>query len=176
MNFLTFRSGFKNKLIFNKHIFLCQIGKNGLTMKNSKKEGDLKTPRGQWKIKRIFINPKFLKYFNLKKFLRNKLVIIKKNHIWCDDPKSHFYNKFIDKNKINFNFSHERLIRNDNVYNFFLEIDYNQNPIIKGKGSAIFIHASFDDRRSTKGCLAIDKNHLIFLINNLKRTNYLKII
>ena len=85
------------------------------------------------------------------------MVIIKKNHIWCDDPKSNFYNKFIDKNKINFNFSHERLIRNDNVYNFFLEIDYNQNPIIKGKGSAIFIHASFDDRRSTKGCLAIDK-------------------
>ena len=68
------------------------------------------------------------------------------------------------------------MIRNDNVYNFFLEIDYNQNPIIKGKGSAIFIHASFDDRRSTKGCLAIDKNHLIFLINNLKRKNYLKII
>ena len=83
------------------------------------------------------------------------------------------YNKLV-KNK-NFNFSHEKLYRNDNIYDIILELNQNQNPSIRNKGSAIFIHCSFGDLRPTLGCVALKKNNLKFLINNLQKQNYIYI-
>ena len=57
----------------------------------------------------------------------------------------------------------------------FIEIKHNQKPIIKNKGSAIFIHCSFNDLRSTLGCITLKKNILRFLINNLQKKNYIYI-
>ena len=48
-------------------------------------------------------------------------------------------------------------------------------PIIPNKGSAIFIHCSFDDLRNTYGCVALKKNNLEFIINNLQKLNYIYI-
>ena len=58
---------------------------------------------------------------------------------------------------------------------FIIEIEYNNYPIIKGKGSAIFMHCIGKKRDSTLGCIGLNKNNLIFLINNLKRINYIRI-
>ena len=54
---------------------------------------------------------------------------------WCDDVNSKYYNKQI---KINKKISHEKLHRKDNLYDIVVVLNYNINPIIKGKGSAIF--------------------------------------
>ena len=56
---------------------------------------------------------------------------------WCDDPKSKNYNKLIS---LPCNFSHEKLYRKDNIYDLILVLNYNFKPIVKNKGSAIFIH------------------------------------
>ena len=56
---------------------------------------------------------------------------------WCDDSKSKKYNKLIS---IPFNYNYEKLFKKDNTYDIILVLDYNMNPIIKSKGSAIFIH------------------------------------
>lgn len=58
---------------------------------------------------------------------------------WCDDPKSNKYNQLI---KIPTKYHHEKLHRDDKLYDIILILDYNMNPIIKGKGSAIFLHLS----------------------------------
>ena len=73
------------------------------------------------------------------------------------------------------NFRFEELFRDDNVYDYFIDLNYNRKPIIKGKGSAIFIHSSFDDLRPTNGCIALSKKNLKFLINNLQKINYIYI-
>ena len=64
---------------------------------------------------------------------------IKKNMGWCDDINSYEYNKAI---AFPFEYSAERLYRNDDIYDIICIIEYNSNPVIKGKGSAIFIHVA----------------------------------
>ena len=58
---------------------------------------------------------------------------------WCDDPKSKKYNQLI---KLPSKFSYEKLYRKDNIYDLVLPIDFNTKKIIRGKGSAIFIHVA----------------------------------
>ena len=91
---------------------------------------------------------------------------------WCDDPNSRQYNKLI---KLPFNYNFEKLYRKENTYDIILVLTYNMKPIIKNKGSAIFIHCSFEDFRSTSGCIALKKRDLIFLIKNLKSDVYIRI-
>ena len=105
-----------------------------------------------------------------------KLNKITKSCGWCDDIESKNYNKYLNINnlpspKIGF----EKLWREDNAYDIVIQISHNTNPTIKNKGSAIFIHCSFEDFRSTAGCLALKKRDLIFLIKNLKSDVYILI-
>ena len=40
-------------------------------------------------------------------------------------------------------------------------INYNTDPVIPGKGSAIFLHVCKDDFAATEGCIAVEKKVLI---------------
>jgi L,D-peptidoglycan transpeptidase YkuD (ErfK/YbiS/YcfS/YnhG family) len=42
-------------------------------------------------------------------------------------------------------------------------------PIIKNKGSAIFIHVANKNYKKTAGCIALKKTHLIKLISKIKK-------
>ena len=75
----------------------------------------------------------------------------------------------------NFYYSHEKLFRCDDVYDIILQLNHNQNPTILNRGSAIFVHCSFNDLRNTNGCIALKKNNLKFIINNLQKINYIYI-
>ena len=100
------------------------------------------------------------------KILKYLKIIIKKNTGWCDDPKSQKYNKLIN---LPFNYSYEKLFIKENIYDIILVLNYNMSPIKRNKGSAIFIHVASKYLKSTKGCIAIKKNKLIKLIQNLKK-------
>jgi L,D-peptidoglycan transpeptidase YkuD (ErfK/YbiS/YcfS/YnhG family) len=91
---------------------------------------------------------------------------------WCDDPKSRNYNKQI---KLPSKFSHEKLYRKDSLYDLVLVLNYNTNPIIKSKGSAIFLHIANDSYKRTKGCIALKKKHLVLLISKIKKNIKIKI-
>ena len=73
------------------------------------------------------------------------------------------------------NTTYERLWRKDNVYDIIIVTSHNVKPIIKNKGSAIFIHCSFSDDRNTGGCIALKKKDLVFLIKNLRHKTFIKI-
>ncbi|MDA8687643.1 L,D-transpeptidase family protein [bacterium] len=159
-----------------KKIFPCQVGQSGFKIYTKKKEGDNATPIGKWKLKSIFYRSDKL----FKPTIKNKSLKINKitkECGWCDDPKSYYYNRYINvkKNsylkKINF----EKLWRDDQAYDLVIETSHNTSPIIKGKGSAIFIHCSFSDFGETAGCVALTKKDLIFLIKNISREVYLEI-
>ncbi len=146
--------------------FRCALGKAGV--KKKEKEGDNITPKGIFKITKIYYREDKIK--NITSVL--KKIKIKKNMGWCDDPNSQLYNQQITlPNK----YSHEKLYRNDNLYDLILVLNYNSNPIIKNKGSAIFIHIAKNSYKKTKGCIALKKVHLIELISKIKKNTKVKI-
>ena len=146
--------------------FRCALGKAGVKKKTM--EGDSITPKGIFKIIKIYYrSDKIKKIETLIK--KNK---IKKNMGWCDDPKSRSYNQQI---KLPTKYSHEKLYRNDNLYDLIAVLNYNINPIIKNKGSAIFLHIAKNSYQKTKGCIALKREHLIEIISQIKKNTKIKI-
>jgi L,D-peptidoglycan transpeptidase YkuD (ErfK/YbiS/YcfS/YnhG family) len=146
--------------------FRCALGKGGVKKKII--EGDNITPKGIFKIIKIYYRPDKIR--KIKTLI--KKIKIKKNMGWCDDPNSDFYNKQI---KLPTKLSHEKLYRNDNLYDLIAVLNYNTNPIIKNKGSAIFMHIGKDSYKKTKGCIALKKEHLIMIISKIKKNTKIKI-
>ena len=154
-------------LLFKKLKFKCSLGKNGVT--KNKVEGDKCTPSGIYRLKQVFYRADRINKIttNLKK------IKIKKNMGWCDDPSSKRYNRLI---KIPYKFSHEKLYRKDHIYDIVVILNYNMNPVVKKRGSAIFIHITKKNYLKTLGCIALKKNDLLEILNKVKKDNIIKII
>jgi L,D-peptidoglycan transpeptidase YkuD (ErfK/YbiS/YcfS/YnhG family) len=144
------------------------IGQSGLT--NNKIEGDGKTPIGTFQLSnKIYYRADKITFAKKNEYL--KYIPIKENFGWCDDSKSKKYNQLIDIRKNKSCKSFENLYRSDNLYDIIIPIEYNVNPAIPGKGSAIFIHLQKDFDKSTAGCISFEKKDLIKLIEELGRKN-----
>ena len=156
----------KNYLTYNNYKVKCALGKRGIG--NKRREGDFITPKGNFKIKYILYRKDRIKRIQSK----IKKIIIKKNMGWCDDPLSKNYNKLI---KIPSEYNYEKLYKKDNVYDIILVLNYNMNPVVKNKGSAIFIHVTKANYKKTEGCVAIKKIHLLKIIKELKNNTKIKI-
>ena len=133
-----------------------------------KKEGDLINPKGLFKIK--FILYRKDRIFNLK--TKIKKMAIKKNMGWCDDPRSIYYNKLIN---LPFKYSAEKLYRTENTYDIIFVLNYNMRPIIKNKGSAIFIHIAKNNFKKTAGCVAIKKTSMKKIASIIDKKTLVKI-
>jgi L,D-peptidoglycan transpeptidase YkuD (ErfK/YbiS/YcfS/YnhG family) len=146
--------------------FRCALGKGGI--KQKEREGDFITPKGKFKLIKIYYSSDRIKKISstLKK------IKIKKNMGWCDDVSSNYYNKQI---KINKKITHEKLHRKDSLYDIIVVLNYNLNPIIKGKGSAIFLHVAKKNYNKTQGCIALKKNELLSLISKIKKNTQIRI-
>jgi L,D-peptidoglycan transpeptidase YkuD (ErfK/YbiS/YcfS/YnhG family) len=158
----------KNKfLVIDNYRIKYAAGKRGIGEK--RKEGDLITPIGKYKIKYILYRKD-----RVKKLLTSfKKIIITKKMGWCDDPKSKMYNKMI---KYPINYNTEKLYRKDNIYDIILVLNYNMNPVKKKKGSAIFIHVAKKNYKKTEGCIAVKKNHLLKIIKKLNKESRVEIV
>ena len=157
----------KNGFLTNENLKIkCSIGYNGLS--SNKFEGDGCTPIGHFTITKILYRPDKI---NDCEFILDSEVI-KKLDGWCDDINSDLYNQ-----KIEFPFgpSAEHLYRNDDLYDLVCIIDYNLNPIIRGKGSAIFLHIASDDFSPTQGCVAIKKDELLQIATKLDKNSTINI-
>ena len=143
----------------------CTLGKAGIGIK--KKEGDNITPKGTYKIINIFYRKDRIKKISSK----FQLIGITKKIGWCDDPRSEYYNQLI---KLPTEYSHEKFFRKDNIYDLVLVLNYNMKPIIKNKGSAIFIHVAKKNKK-TAGCIALSKMDLITLIKKIDKKTKIKI-
>jgi L,D-peptidoglycan transpeptidase YkuD (ErfK/YbiS/YcfS/YnhG family) len=154
-------------LSFKNLKFRCALGKAGIGKKN--KEGDSITPKGIFKLVKVFYRADKIK--NLKTSL--KKIKIKKNMGWCDDPKSKYYNKQIT---LPSNFRYEKLYRRDRIYDLVVVLNYNLNPIIQNKGSAIFIHVAKKTFKKTEGCIALNKENLINLLSTIRKNTKIKIV
>ena len=160
-------------IIIKKHFLLyrgykskCSIGKSGITC--LKKEGDLATPRGIFKLGLLYYRKDRNKIIKCK----IKKRILKKNMGWCDDSRSNKYNKEII---FPFKYGAERLYKKNNIYDFFINIKYNCKPTIKGKGSAIFLHLTNKKYKPTKGCVAVTKEDFLKILPLINKNTKISI-
>jgi len=150
----------KHLLLYKGYKLKCCIGKSGF--KKNKKEGDLSTPRGLFKLGKLYYRKDRIKKLNSK--LKKR--IIKKNMGWCNDIRSKKYNQEIC---FPFKYGYEKLYRKDKIYDIFINIKYNYLPIIKGKGSAIFLHLSKKNYKATSGCVALAKKDFLKILPSINR-------
>ena len=156
----------KHLLSYRSYKLKCSIGKCGIT--NSKKEGDLATPKGVFGLGLLYFREDRNQYFKTK--LKKR--VIKKNMGWCDDVKSKKYNKEI---YYPFKYKAEKLYRKDKIYDIFLNIKYNQSPAVKGKGSAIFLHLTDKNYKPTRGCVAIQKKDFLKILPLINKNTKISI-
>ena len=158
----------KNKytLELNEFKFRCCIGKNGST--KNKLEGDNKTPKGLFKLGRLFYRKDRIH----KPKTNLKCSDIKRNFRWCDDPNDKKnYNKLITKKSF---IKSENLFRKDYKYDLLLVIKYNTVKRVPGKGSAIFIHLT-KKYQPTAGCIALCKKDFLILLKIINKKTRIKI-
>ena len=158
----------KNKeyLIVDEFRFKCSIGKNGLKFK--KKEGDKYTPKGIFKIGKVYYRPDRVN----KPETRLPLKKITKRMAWCDDPYNKKYNKEVLLNKY---IKSEKLYRKSSSYDILIVIEYNTKKTRPFRGSAIFIHIT-KNYKPTLGCIALKKNDLLVLLKIIKPGAKIRII
>ena len=154
----------KNTLIIDDFKFRCCVGKNGIN--SNKNEGDFSTPRGLFKLKKLYFRKDRV---GIPESKINKKMITK-NMAWCDDPKNKKYNEEIKSFKSNLK---ESLYRTDHKYDYIISMSHNEKKV-PGKGSAIFIHLT-KDYKSTAGCIAIQKKNFQILLKLIDKKTKIKI-
>ncbi|MAJ24393.1 MAG: transpeptidase [Rickettsiales bacterium] len=154
------------ELYYKNQIYKCALGKNGIS--ENKKEGDGCTPAGTFSLGSLYFRRDRINNIDSN----FKAIPIKSNMFWSDHSPSKYYNQLINFRDI----SCEQLFKENNTYDIFLVINYNYNPILKGKGSAIFMHIAKENLTPTAGCVALKKNCLINLLKQLNINDKIKIL
>lgn len=72
--------------------------------------------------------------------------------------------------------SHERMWRDDRLYDVVLDLDWNRGPIRKGRGSAIFLHLAKPGFEPTQGCVAVDPRAIRRLLQRIGPRTRVEII
>jgi L,D-peptidoglycan transpeptidase YkuD (ErfK/YbiS/YcfS/YnhG family) len=132
------------------------IGKNGFALPREKREGDGKSPTGIFRLGKLFSYEK-----QLNTLMENQQTTAEDK--WIDDPKSDQYNTYV-KGATDAK-SYENLLLKNDAYKYCTVIEYNTNPIVKGKGSAIFFHLGVKEPYFTAGCVAIDENNMKSIVS-----------
>lgn len=135
----------------------CALGRGGIG--TDKAEGDGKTPAGCFALREIFYRADRLAAPESGLPIR----IIRPHDGWCDDPAHPDYNRHVTLPHPG---RHERLWREDAVYDLLAVLGYNDAPVMAGAGSAIFLHAARPDFAPTEGCVALAPEILADLLRS----------
>lgn len=131
------------------------IGKKGFALPGKKLEGDGKSPTGIFKLGKLFSYEKqdHLLFENQQTSIEDK---------WIDDINSPHYNSHIRGYTEAKSF--ENLLLYNDSYKYCIVIEYNTNPVVKKKGSAIFLHLALKDHHYTLGCVAIQEKYMKIVV------------
>ena len=134
------------------------LGRAGI--KANKREGDGSTPRGRFRLKRL--------WWRADRHPRPATLLpvrrIALDDGWCENPADRHYNMPV---KVPPGATADRLARTDQLYDFIIEIDHNTRPRVAGRGSAVFIHIARPGFAPTAGCVALTLPSLRRLIARL---------
>ena len=131
----------------------CALGKGGVLPSAIKREGDGASPIGIWPVRRVWYRPDK----GPAPETGIPVIALRPGDGWCDAPGHPQYNRWV---ALPFPDSHERLWREDDVYDLIVELGYNDDPPVAGRGSAIFMHVARPGGQPTEGCLALPESDL----------------
>ncbi|WP_422369327.1 L,D-transpeptidase family protein [Pelagibius sp.] len=145
----------------------CAVGRSGLAA--DKREGDGATPIGTWALRRLL--------FRGDRLDRPPTGLpsqaIARNDGWCDAPEDPAYNQQVE---LPYAASHEELWRDDGIYDLIVVLGHNDDPVIPGLGSAIFLHLARDGFSGTEGCVALERANLITLLAEAKPGDAVRVL
>jgi len=145
----------------------CVVGAGGV--REDKVEGDGATPVGDFPLRHVYFRNDRLVLPSVRLPARP----ISEHDGWCDDPRSPAYNRLV---RIPNDWSHEKMWREDRLYDLVVVVGYNDDPPEGEWGSAIFLHIARDDMSPTHGCVAFARNDLLELLPLLGPETKLRIV
>ena len=145
-------------LTWNGKEFKCALGKGGVVQ--NKTEGDEATPQGCFPIRDVLYRADKV----AMPATHLPVFAIRKNDGWCDDVNDPRYNRKIS---LPYPASHEKLWREDDLYDVVVTLGYNDDPAVPGKGSAIFIHIARPNYAPTAGCIALSLPDMLQILKGI---------
>jgi L,D-peptidoglycan transpeptidase YkuD (ErfK/YbiS/YcfS/YnhG family) len=137
--------------------FPVALGRGGI--RANKREGDGATPRGQFRLRRLWWRADR----DPRPATRLPARPIAAGDAWCEDPADRRYNQPIRVPEG----PGDRLRRDDHLYDIIIEISHNTRPRVAGRGSAVFVHVARPGLAPTAGCVAMPKPRLRRLLRHL---------
>lgn len=149
--------GSLGEVVWRGHRARCALGKGGPRPAADKREGDGSSPTGAWPLRRVLYRPDK----GPKPKTGLSVEAIHREDGWCDDPRDPAYNRPVT---LPYPASAERMWREDDLYDLVVVLGHNDDPVIPGAGSAIFLHLARPDYGPTEGCVALARADLEALL------------
>lgn len=124
----------------------CTLGRTGVTI--DKNEGDGKTPVGTYPLRRILYRADRLE----KPKTELPVDVLTPDTGWCEDPSHADYNRQV---VLPHPGTCDRMTRDDHLYDIVVVVGQNDDPVVPGRGSAIFMHLAREDFTPTAGCVGL---------------------
>ncbi|MDP2699213.1 L,D-transpeptidase [Thalassospira sp.] len=154
-------------LVCKGRSFRCALGKTGIT--DTKREGDGATPVGRWKLRYVLYRADR----RAAPVTALPVQAITPDDGWCDDPAHASYNRPV---RLPCAASHEKLWREDGLYDLVVTLTHNDAPAIPGNGSAIFMHIARPGYSGTEGCIALAADDLETVLGDCRRDTHIVIL
>ena len=146
--------------------FACAIGAGGV--RSDKREGDGATPAGRFALRRVL--------YRADRLTPPRTVLpiapLGPQDGWCDDPAHPLYNRPL---RLPHAARHEALWRADRVYDLIVILGHNDDPVVPGLGSAVFLHVAQPDYAPTAGCVAVAAGDLLTILAGVGRRPWLRV-
>ena len=143
------------RVIASPQTMRASVGRGGVRAR--KQEGDGATPAGLLPLRRVL--------YRADRIAPPRCAVaiepIAPDDGWCDDPDDPAYNRMV---RLPHSGRHETLWRADGLYDVVGVLGWNDSPVVRGAGSAIFLHVASADWRPTEGCVALALPDLVALL------------
>lgn len=136
---------------------------------DEKREGDGASPAGDWKVRRVWYRADR----GPAPETGLPVIALRPEDGWCDAPEDPEYNRRVP---LPYRARHERMWREDGLYDLVVELGYNDDPPVPGRGSAIFLHVAQEDYTPTEGCVAVSAEDLRAVLKQLGGGSRIRIL
>jgi len=142
----------EGRALWNAQVMRCALGRAGIV--RDKREGDGGTPAGAFLMRRALYRADR----EASPRTRLPMTAIGPADGWCDAPDDAAYNRPVT---LPYSARAESLWRADHLYDLVIVLGHNDDPVLPGRGSAIFLHLARADFSPTEGCVALAREDML---------------
>lgn len=147
--------------------YRCALGRGGVTTR--KREGDGATPAAVMALRRVLYRPDRIDA--PRTALRR--AALTPGDGWCDAPDDPAYNRQV---ALPHGARCESLWRDDGLYDAIVVTSYNNDPVVAGRGSAIFVHVAAPGYAPTEGCIAFSIGDLLEILAGWRHGDRVRVV